>query len=109
MGHARSRRGRVDTLISYKPLPFPTDGFRVTTLHEEPRVLVTSVSHPLANEEAVSLRALSDEELVACVSTPVVRSTPKPVGATSARDRRELRGQAGGRRHRPLCRDLPSQ
>ncbi|ANP51736.1 DNA-binding transcriptional LysR family regulator [Streptomyces griseochromogenes] len=72
--------GRVDALVVYRPLPFPTDGFRVTKLHEEPRVLVTSVSHPLANEEAVSLRALSDEELVACVSTPVVWSTPKPVG-----------------------------
>ncbi|MFJ9033320.1 LysR family transcriptional regulator [Streptomyces sp. NPDC102274] len=72
--------GRVDALVAYKPLPFPTDGFRVTKLHEEPRVLVTSASHPLANEEAVSLRALSDEELVACVSTPVVWSTPKPVG-----------------------------
>ncbi|WP_328315489.1 LysR family transcriptional regulator [Streptomyces sp. NBC_00388] len=72
--------GRVDALVAYKPLPFSTDGLRVTKLHEEPRVLVTSVSHPLANEEAVSLRALSDEELVACVSTPVVWSTPKPVG-----------------------------
>ncbi|MFD8032180.1 LysR family transcriptional regulator [Streptomyces sp. NPDC059717] len=72
--------GRVDALVAYRPLPFTTDGFRVTKLHEEPRVLVTSVSHPLANEEAVSLRALSDEELVACVSTPVIWSTPKPVG-----------------------------
>ncbi|MGQ5657030.1 LysR family transcriptional regulator, partial [Streptomyces sp. EKR5.2] len=68
--------GRVDALVAYRPLPFTTDGFRVTKLHEEPRVLVTSVSHPLANEEAVSLRALSDEELVACVSTPVIWSTP---------------------------------
>lgn len=47
-------------------------------------MLVTSVSHPLANEEAVSLRALSDEELVACVSTPVIWSTPKPVGDSPA-------------------------
>ncbi|CAL2067610.1 MULTISPECIES: LysR family transcriptional regulator [Streptomyces] len=72
--------GRVDALIAYKPLPFPASGFRVTTLHEEPRVLVTSASHPLANEKAISLRALSDVELVACASTPVVWSTPKPVG-----------------------------
>lgn len=43
-------------------------------------MLVTSASHHLANAKAVSLRALSDEELVACVSTPVVWSTPKPVG-----------------------------
>jgi DNA-binding transcriptional LysR family regulator len=71
--------GRVDALVVYRPLPFPTDGFRVTTLHQESRVLVTSASHHLANEKAVSLRALSDEELVACVSTPVVWSTPKPV------------------------------
>ncbi|MFI5640803.1 LysR family transcriptional regulator [Streptomyces goshikiensis] len=71
--------GRVDALVVYRPLPFPTDGFRVTRLHQESRVLVTSASHHLANEKAVSPRALSDEELVACVSTPVVWSTPKPV------------------------------
>ncbi|MFF8729493.1 LysR family transcriptional regulator [Streptomyces sp. NPDC015171] len=76
--------GRVDALVAYRPLPFPTDGLRVTKIHEEPRVLVTSVSHPLANEEAVSLRALSAEELVACVSTPVVWSTPKPVAGRPA-------------------------
>ncbi|MFB7598440.1 LysR family transcriptional regulator [Streptomyces sp. NPDC056160] len=72
--------GRVDALVAYRPLPFPTDGYRVTKLHEEARVLVTSASHHLAHEEAVSLRALSDEELVPCVSTPVVWGTPKPVG-----------------------------
>ncbi|OIJ91755.1 LysR family transcriptional regulator [Streptomyces sp. MUSC 14] len=72
--------GRVDALVAYRPLPFPTDHFRVTKLHEEPRVLVTSASHHLAKEKTVSLRALSDEELVACVSTPVVWSTPKAVG-----------------------------
>ncbi|WP_018565835.1 LysR family transcriptional regulator [Streptomyces sp. PsTaAH-124] len=71
--------GRVDALIAYRPLPFPADGLRVTTLHEEPRVLVTSASHPLAKEKAVSLPALSDEELVACASTPVLWSTPQPV------------------------------
>ncbi|GAA2662962.1 LysR family transcriptional regulator [Streptomyces lunalinharesii] len=72
--------GRVDALVAYRPLPFPTDGFRVTELHEESRVLVTSASHHLANDKPVSLRALSDEELMVCVSTPVVWSTPKPVG-----------------------------
>ncbi|MFJ4417798.1 LysR family transcriptional regulator [Streptomyces sp. NPDC088925] len=72
--------GRVDALLAYRPLAFPVDGFRVTTLHEEPRVLVASTSHRLANEESVSLRALSDEELVSCASTPVVWSAPKPVG-----------------------------
>ncbi|RCH61778.1 LysR family transcriptional regulator [Streptomyces sp. SDr-06] len=71
---------RVDALITYKPLPFPTDGLRVTKLHEESRILIASASHPLAHEKAVSLRALANEELVACVSTPVVWSTPKPVG-----------------------------
>ncbi|MFC4326341.1 LysR family transcriptional regulator [Streptomyces andamanensis] len=76
--------GRVDALVAYRPLPFPTDGLRVTTLREEPRVLVASTSHPLANERAVSLRALSDVELVACVSTPVVWSTPQPVGGHPA-------------------------
>ncbi|MFJ2213407.1 LysR family transcriptional regulator [Streptomyces sp. NPDC101062] len=71
---------RVDALVTYRPLPFPTDGLRVTKLHEESWVLVTSARHHLANEKAVSRQALSDEELVACVSTPVVWSTPKPVG-----------------------------
>ncbi|MFJ9352598.1 LysR family transcriptional regulator [Streptomyces sp. NPDC101237] len=72
--------GRVDALVAYRPLPFPTDGLRVTKLHEESRVLVTSVRHPLASQEAVSVRALSDEDLVTCVSTPVVWSTPKQAG-----------------------------
>ncbi|MET9494730.1 LysR family transcriptional regulator substrate-binding protein [Streptomyces sp. NPDC006552] len=76
---ATRSHGVSDALIAYKPLPFPTDGFRVTTLHREPQVLGTSSSHHLANEKAVSLRALSGENLVACVSTPVVWSTPKPV------------------------------
>ncbi|MEU9409671.1 LysR family transcriptional regulator [Streptomyces sp. NPDC048281] len=72
--------GRVDALVAYRPLSFPTDGLRVTELHEEPRVLVTSAGHRLAREKAVSLRTLSAEELVACVSTPVLWSTPRPVG-----------------------------
>ncbi|MFE5117963.1 LysR family transcriptional regulator [Streptomyces sp. NPDC056669] len=72
--------GRIEALVAYRPLPFPTDGFRVTKLHEESRVLLTSASHHLAHEKAVSLRALADEELVACAGTPVVWSTPKPVG-----------------------------
>ncbi|MGY5052747.1 LysR family transcriptional regulator [Streptomyces sp. 900105755] len=72
--------GRVDALVAYRPLSFPTDGFRVAKLHEESRVLVTSAGHRLANEETVSLRTLSGEGLVPCVSTPVVWSTPKPVG-----------------------------
>ncbi|GAA1674712.1 LysR family transcriptional regulator [Streptomyces yatensis] len=76
--------GRIEALVAYRPLPFPTDGFRVTKLHEESRVLVTSARHRLAHEKAVSLRALSDEELVACASSPVIWSTPKPVGGRPA-------------------------
>lgn len=72
--------GRLDALVAYGPLTFPTDGFRVTRLHEESRVLVMPASHHLADGKPVSLRALSDEELVACVSTPVLWSTPRPVG-----------------------------
>ncbi|MBU3869281.1 LysR family transcriptional regulator [Streptomyces sp. 4503] len=72
--------GRIEALVAYRPLPFPTDGFRVTKLHEESRVLLTSASHRLAHEKAVSLRALADEGLVACAGTPVVWGTPKPVG-----------------------------
>ncbi|MFI8456700.1 LysR family transcriptional regulator [Kitasatospora sp. NPDC085464] len=72
--------GRLDALVAYGPLPFPTDGFRVTRLHEEPRVLVMPAGHHLADGKPVSLRALSDEDLVACVSTPVLWSTPRPVG-----------------------------
>ncbi|WP_316528299.1 LysR family transcriptional regulator [Kitasatospora brasiliensis] len=72
--------GRVDALLAYGPLPLPTDGFRVARLHEESRVLVMSARHRLANGRPVSLRALADEELVTCAGTPVVWSTPKPVG-----------------------------
>ncbi|MEV8065856.1 LysR family transcriptional regulator [Streptomyces sp. NPDC085995] len=72
--------GRVDAVVAYRPLPFPADGLRVTKLREESRVLVMSARHHLATEEAVSLRALSDEELLACASTPVLWSTPRPVG-----------------------------
>ncbi|MFF4899745.1 LysR family transcriptional regulator [Streptomyces sp. NPDC001068] len=72
--------GRVDALLAYRPLPLSADGFRVTELRDEPRVLVTSVNHRLAKGTQVSLRALADEELVACASTPVLWSTPKPVG-----------------------------
>ncbi|RDG34721.1 LysR family transcriptional regulator [Streptomyces corynorhini] len=72
--------GRVDALVAYRPLPFPADGLRVSDLHEESRVLVTSARHHLANQSTVSPRDLSDEELLPCVSTPVVWSTPKPVG-----------------------------
>ncbi|MBY8885755.1 LysR family transcriptional regulator [Streptomyces sp. PTM05] len=76
---------RVDALVAYRPLPFPTDGLRVTRLREESRVLVTSARHRLAHEKAVSLRRdLPDEELVACVSTPVLWSTPRPVGGRPA-------------------------
>ncbi|MER6227209.1 LysR family transcriptional regulator [Streptomyces sp900105755] len=76
--------GRVDALVAYRPLSFPTDGFRVAKLREAPRVLVTSAGHRLANEETVSLRTLSGEGLAPCVSTPVVWSTPKPVGGRPA-------------------------
>ncbi|MEU3569835.1 LysR family transcriptional regulator [Kitasatospora sp. NPDC036755] len=76
--------GRVDALLAYGPLPLPADGFRVTTLHEESRVLVMPAGHRLANGGSVSLRALADEELVACAGTPVLWSTPKPVGGRPA-------------------------
>ncbi|MFB7500753.1 LysR family transcriptional regulator [Streptomyces sp. NPDC056161] len=72
--------GRLDALVAYRPLPFRTDGFRVTKLYEESRVLVMPATHHLAKEKAVSLRALSDEEWETCAGTPVVWSTPKPVG-----------------------------
>ena len=53
---------RVDAVLAH--MPFPTGGLDVTVVHEEPRVLITSVSHPMAERPSVSLADIADEPLV---------------------------------------------
>jgi DNA-binding transcriptional LysR family regulator len=77
--HALPQR-RVDALVTRLPLPFPAERLRVTVLYDEPRVVVMPVSHRLAGKESISLDDLTDEELVACTSTPAIWSTPRPLG-----------------------------
>ncbi|NIY69299.1 LysR family transcriptional regulator [Streptomyces malaysiensis] len=52
---------RVDAVVAR--LPFPTDRLRVTVLYDEPRVLVVSRDHRLADRESVTLDDIADEPL----------------------------------------------
>lgn len=52
---------RADAVVTR--LPFATDGLRVTVLHDEPRVLVVSRDHHLADRESVTLDDIADEPL----------------------------------------------
>lgn len=70
---------QVDALVARLPLPFPTDRLHVTVLYEEPRVVVMPISHRLAGKESITVDDLTDEELVACTSTPTIWSTPRPL------------------------------
>jgi len=53
---------RVDVAVAREP--FATDGLRVTTLAEEPRVLLVPDAHRLAGKDSVSLDDFADEPLV---------------------------------------------
>ncbi|GLY72952.1 LysR family transcriptional regulator [Actinoallomurus iriomotensis] len=77
--HALPQR-QVDVLVARLPLPFEADHLRVTVLYEEPRVVVMPLSHRLAGKESIGIDDLTDEELVACTSTPTIWSTPRPLG-----------------------------
>ncbi|MCI2419820.1 LysR substrate-binding domain-containing protein [Saccharopolyspora sp. K220] len=52
---------RVDAVVTR--LPLPTDKLHVTVLHEEPRVLLVPLDHPLAGKESVTLDDIADEPL----------------------------------------------
>lgn len=52
---------RVDAVVGR--LPFPTDGLRVTVLHDEPRMLIVPLDHRLAGKESVTLDDIADEPM----------------------------------------------
>ncbi|SEL81739.1 LysR family transcriptional regulator [Streptacidiphilus jiangxiensis] len=64
---------RVDAVIAR--LPFSTEGFEVTALYDEPRVLVVPRGHRLAGRESVTLADIADEPV------PRVRGADPPASA----------------------------
>lgn len=52
---------RVDAVVAR--LPFPTDGLHVTVLYDEPRGVLLSVEHRLAERESLTLDDIADEPL----------------------------------------------
>ncbi|NYI87206.1 DNA-binding transcriptional LysR family regulator [Amycolatopsis endophytica] len=76
---------RVDVLVARAPLPFDTDGLDVTTLYDEPRVLLVPATHPLAGKESVTPDDFAAEPLVPCTGggapwTGFWRLEPRPGG-----------------------------
>lgn len=58
--------GQVDALVARAPLFIPTDDLRVTTLYDEPRMLVLPADHPLAGRTSVSLDDFAKGESIIC-------------------------------------------
>jgi DNA-binding transcriptional LysR family regulator len=52
---------RVDAVVAR--LPFATDGLRVTVLYDEPRGVLVSTGHRLADRESLTLADIADEPL----------------------------------------------
>jgi DNA-binding transcriptional LysR family regulator len=57
---------QVDAVVARAPFPFPADRLRVTTLYEEPRVLVVPDTHRLAGKESVGPDDFADESFIPC-------------------------------------------
>ncbi|MFH8804268.1 LysR family transcriptional regulator [Streptomyces sp. NPDC017936] len=57
---------RVDALIARAPLPLAADDVSVTSLYEEPRMLVAPRDHPLADRTSVTAEELAGEETAPC-------------------------------------------
>lgn len=53
---------RVDAVVAR--LPFPTDGLHVTVLYDEPRGVLMSLEHRLADREFLTLDDIADEPLL---------------------------------------------
>ncbi|MFJ9371251.1 LysR family transcriptional regulator [Nocardia sp. NPDC101769] len=74
---------RVDAAVAR--MPFPTDNLRVTTLYDEPRVLVVATGHRLAGKGSVTIDDIADEPLVRVRHADAVwaafwRIDPRPDG-----------------------------
>ncbi|WP_370508092.1 LysR family transcriptional regulator [Mycobacterium sp. SA01] len=57
---------QVDVLVARAPLFIPADDIRVTTLYDEPRMLVMPADHPLADRVSVSLEDFASGESIIC-------------------------------------------
>ncbi|RDG37030.1 LysR family transcriptional regulator [Streptomyces corynorhini] len=53
--------GRADVVVTR--LPLRTEGLQVTVLHEESRILVVPLGHPLADRDFVTLDDIADEPM----------------------------------------------
>ncbi|MEU8589562.1 LysR substrate-binding domain-containing protein [Streptomyces sp. NPDC048664] len=65
--------GQVDALVARTPLPIPDDDLSVSTLYDEPRVLLVAASHRLAHRESVRQDDFADAPLLGCAGMAAVR------------------------------------
>ncbi|SFS65965.1 LysR family transcriptional regulator [Saccharopolyspora flava] len=77
---------RADAVVAR--LPFPTDGLRVTLLYQEPRAVVVSREHRLAERDSVTLADIADEPMPQIPGadgawTAYWRLEPRPDGSTA--------------------------
>ncbi|WP_432825179.1 LysR family transcriptional regulator [Dactylosporangium sp. CA-092794] len=55
---------RVDVVVAWQPFALPMEGYRVTVLYDDPRVLVVPVSHRLAGRASVTVADFAEEPMV---------------------------------------------
>jgi DNA-binding transcriptional LysR family regulator len=55
---------RVDVVVAWQPMAFPMEGYHVTVLYDDPRVLIVSSSHRLAARTSVTIADFADEPMV---------------------------------------------